>query len=175
MATANYTALIASLESFRIAYSSNECSRNNFEATNLINNSDLTDSEKLEAIKVLDESADHCYGHWNHDGVSELVKYLVTESEKETFTPKVERQNLLELFGNKIVSVSFVKRSTGKARKMVCRVGVTKHLKGGKASCSATEKGLLRVFDMRAKGYRSIPLENVQSVTTRGTCHQFNN
>lgn len=65
-------------------------------------------------------------------------------------------------------SVEFIKRTTGERRKMICRQDVKKHLKGGELKYDPEEKGLLTVYSMDAKGYRSIPLENLISATING-------
>ena len=51
---------------------------------------------------------------------------------------------------------------------MNCRTGVTKYLKGGSKSFTDAHKQLLTVFDMNAKGYRSIPLEAITSLSVGG-------
>ena len=61
----------------------------------------------------------------------------------------------------KFFTVRFVKRSTGLERVMNCRLGVQKHLKGGEKAYDDREHKLVTVYDMVAKGYRSIPLESV--------------
>lgn len=66
--------------------------------------------------------------------------------------------------GNKIFSVLFQKKD-GTLRKMVCRTGVTKHLKGGELAYDPIEKGLLSVFDMQAQDYRMINLRTIQSIS----------
>ena len=174
MAKAILTSLIASLKSNTREFSSNECAKNHYEAQKLINQSELLDTEKEKALKVLSNSADRAWGHWNDSGVSGLITYLIEESEKPTFTPKVKRTDLLKLFGNKIVNVTFTKRTTGAIRSMNCRLGVTSKLKGGAKSFSDKDKGLLTVYDMVKQAYRSIPLESIKSITTGGICHQFN-
>ena len=68
----------------------------------------------------------------------------------------------------KVFAVEFIKLSTGRLRKMRCRVGVKSHLKGGRKAYDAKSKGLMTVFDMEAGGYRSIPLEGVQRLTVHG-------
>ncbi len=69
----------------------------------------------------------------------------------------------------KVFSVTFIKRTTGKPRTMNCRLGVTKHLKGGVKSFTDAQKQLLTVFDMNAKGYRSIPLEAITRLSVGQT------
>lgn len=66
-------------------------------------------------------------------------------------------------------SVEFIKRTTGETRQMQARLGVTKHLKGGTKKYSDVSKNLLTVFSVDAKGYRSIPIDGIQSMTVKGT------
>lgn len=68
----------------------------------------------------------------------------------------------------KVARIEFVKRSTGEARTMRCRLGVRKHLTGGGAAYNAKAKNLLTVFDMDKGGYRSIPVDGVRQVQTCG-------
>ena len=67
-----------------------------------------------------------------------------------------------------IFSVDFVKRTTGEIRHMVCRRGVTKHLKGGELGYNAKEKDLLSVFDMQKNGYRMISLDSLITLKCHG-------
>lgn len=83
-----------------------------------------------------------------------------------------QAEAVLRNSNGKIMNVLFVKRTTGELREMVCRTGVKKHLKGGPPAYDFKEKNLVSVYDMQAevgKGYRSIPLENIRSITIDGT------
>jgi hypothetical protein len=62
----------------------------------------------------------------------------------------------------------FIKRSTGETREMNARLGVKKHLKGGEPRYDPKEHNLLVVFDQQKGAYRSIPLENVLEINTKG-------
>lgn len=75
---------------------------------------------------------------------------------------------LIQNAGNSFVGVTFIKRSNGKERKMVFRLGVTKGLTGKGARYDAAKKGLLTVYDVQAKGWRSVPLDAVLSVRSKG-------
>jgi len=61
-------------------------------------------------------------------------------------------RNLQNLVSDGNIYVEFIKRSTGTLRKMKCRTGVKKHLKGDKKGYSSAARGLHTVFDMEAKG-----------------------
>ena len=79
---------------------------------------------------------------------------------------RLNHRNLSALVADgRIFGVSFIKRSTGELRHMRARVGVKSHLRGGKKGYDAEVKNLLTVFDVDANGYRSIPLEGIQSLT----------
>ena len=83
---------------------------------------------------------------------------------------KINRRNILELLiKNKgsIFSVVFLKKD-GTLRKMLCRFGVKKHLKGGKLAFNPLERALLVVFDMQKEGYRMINLETLMSINMKG-------
>ncbi|RKY40186.1 MAG: hypothetical protein DRP85_09075 [Candidatus Makaraimicrobium thalassicum] len=67
-----------------------------------------------------------------------------------------------------IFSVTFIKRTTGEERKMVCRTGVKKGVKGVGMSYDPKEKDLIVVFDMQKRGFRMIPLENVKELKIKG-------
>lgn len=67
-----------------------------------------------------------------------------------------------------IFYVEFVKRTDGSIRKMVCRTGVSKGTKGGSMGYDPTQHGLLSVYDMDAKGFRSIPVDAITHLTMDG-------
>jgi hypothetical protein len=64
-----------------------------------------------------------------------------------------------------IFYVEYTKRTTGELRKMTCRKGVKKHLKGGEKAYSDREYDLMTVFDMDKVGYRAINLREVKRLT----------
>ena len=79
------------------------------------------------------------------------------------------RDAVLSLVDNgKFFGVEFVKRTTGELRQMQARIGVTKHLKGGAKKFDDASKNLLTVFSMDANGYRSIPIDAIQSLKVKG-------
>lgn len=86
----------------------------------------------------------------------------------------MELSRLKELIGGgKIASVTFIKRSDGSERKMLCRTGVHKGVKGVGAAYDADSKNLLTVFDMEKEAFRTIPAENVVEVTARKQHYTF--
>jgi len=86
---------------------------------------------------------------------------------------KTKQEVLATIQRGHIFSVLFVKRTTGELREMVCRQGVKKHLAGGEAAYNFNEKGLLPVFDMQKKGYRSIPNDGIRAITYSGETHEY--
>lgn len=68
----------------------------------------------------------------------------------------------------KFVTVVFYKKD-GSIRSMNCRLGVTKHLKGG--TCTLDKEKFLIVYDMVKKGYRSIDKESIVSVSIGGSIY----
>ena len=67
-----------------------------------------------------------------------------------------------------IFSVTFIKRTTGELRKMVCRRGVKRHLAGGELKYKPKNLGLLSVYDMEKQAYRSTSCEAIQEVHLKG-------
>lgn len=64
-----------------------------------------------------------------------------------------------------IFYVEYIKRTTGELRKMTCRKGVKKYLKGGEKAYNDKEYDLMTVFDMDKVGYRAINLREVKRLT----------
>ena len=82
---------------------------------------------------------------------------------------KDEARELVETYkGDKFFRVTFIKRTNGQKRLMVCRKNVKKHLKGGQPAYDFKSKGLVCVFDVQAMGYRTIALESIISVKIDG-------
>ena len=63
----------------------------------------------------------------------------------------------IQLLGGKFFSVEFIKRD-GTTRLMLCKVGVTKYLKGGKRTVG---NDVQVVFDMHKMQYRSFRYDSV--------------
>ncbi len=66
----------------------------------------------------------------------------------------------IQSMGGKFFSVEFIKRD-GKTRVMLCRVGVTKYLKGGKRTVG---NDVQVVFDMHKMQYRSFRYDSVVKI-----------
>ena len=67
----------------------------------------------------------------------------------------------------KIFSVSFTKKD-GSNRDMTARLGVKKHLKGGKSTYNPDDYNMLFVFDTHKEGYRTIPFERLLELRFQG-------
>jgi len=75
---------------------------------------------------------------------------------------------IVALSKGKFINVVFYKKD-GTLRTMNCRLGVTKHLKGGE--CTLDKEKFLIVYDMIKKGYRAIDKDSIVSVSVSGTIH----
>jgi hypothetical protein len=73
----------------------------------------------------------------------------------------------------KIFSVIFIKRTDKSLRKMVCRTGVKKHLKGGKSPYNFSDKDLISVFDVQKKDYRTIDINSLVEVKINKEVYTF--
>ncbi len=136
----------------------------------------MTDTAKhlttKEALKLVDSGK--VWG-MNKPAEGALIAALVELEtvEAKAVTP-LNIRNLQNLVSDgAIFYVEFIKRTTGERRMMRCRTGVKKHLKGGVMAYNSVSKGLLSVFDMNAKGYRSIPVEAIQALTVNGQSFSF--
>ena len=67
----------------------------------------------------------------------------------------------------KIFSAVFTKKD-GEKRKMVCRQGVAKYVKGVGLKFKPEERDLIGVFDMHKKAYRFINTKTLEHIKIRG-------
>jgi hypothetical protein len=74
----------------------------------------------------------------------------------------------IELVGSQFFTACFIKRTDGTERVLNGRLRVKKHLKGGDKAYNFSSKGLVSVYDVRAKGYRAIPMDSLLWVRARG-------
>jgi hypothetical protein len=70
--------------------------------------------------------------------------------------------------GGKFVSVTFTKK-VGSLRKLVGRMGVTSHLKGGVSTLDPSQ--YVTIYDVQNGGYRAVNRDTIQSVTLEGVTH----
>jgi hypothetical protein len=73
----------------------------------------------------------------------------------------------------KIFTVKFIKRTTGEARILNCRLGVHKGVKGIGMSYDPKEHGLITVYDMQKQGFRMIATESVEWISGNGKTWYF--
>lgn len=73
--------------------------------------------------------------------------------------------SIIDATNGKIFSVVFIKKD-GTERRMVARLGVTKHLKGGE--CTLNREQYIIAFDMVKKAYRAINRDTIVSLTAMG-------
>ena len=82
---------------------------------------------------------------------------------------KKKRQELLQkisLLNGQFFTVEFIKKDNT-LRRMNCRTGVKKYLvKNGRKvkTVSPYENGILKVYDLGAKSYRSINIDTIKSI-----------
>lgn len=79
-----------------------------------------------------------------------------------------ELASIVAASNGRFVSVTFIKKD-GTERSMLCRLGVTKHLKGGESKLNADQ--YLTVFDVQKEAYRAINKETILSVKLAGTTY----
>lgn len=84
-------------------------------------------------------------------------------------TPEIKK--ITELVENKIFTAQFVKKD-GTIRRINCRLGVKKHLKGGEIAYNPSERGYLTVYDVQNKGYRMLNLNTLLSLTIDGITYE---
>jgi len=78
---------------------------------------------------------------------------------------------LIKSSNGRIFTAQMTKK-TGEERVMNCRIGVTSKLKGG-VSTTAHKPNLVTVYDMVNKGYRSINLDTLKSLTIDGKTYNI--
>lgn len=77
-----------------------------------------------------------------------------------------ELASIVAASNGRFVSVTFIKKD-GTERSMLCRLGVTKYLKGGESKLNADQ--YLTVFDVQKEAYRAINKDTILSVKLAGT------
>ena len=72
----------------------------------------------------------------------------------------------------KIFSAVFTKKD-GEKRKMVCRRGVAKYVKGVGLKFKPNDRGLIGVFDMHKKAYRFINVTTLEQIKIKGITYKI--
>lgn len=73
----------------------------------------------------------------------------------------MELVNKILRSNGKIMTIKFLKKD-GSLRVMNCRLGVTKHLKGGTSTLDPDK--FITVYDLKSEGYRAINKESILDV-----------
>ena len=84
----------------------------------------------------------------------------------KTIDRDTAKQYIYETNG-KIFSAVFVKKD-GEKRKMICRRGVAKYVKGVGLKFKPEERNLIGVFDMHKKAYRFINTKTLEQIKVKG-------
>ena len=84
----------------------------------------------------------------------------------KTITKDTAKQYIYKTNG-KIFSAVFVKKN-GEKRKMVCRQGVAKYVKGVGLKFKPEDRDLIGVFDMHKKAYRFINIKTLEHIKVKG-------
>jgi len=87
---------------------------------------------------------------------------------KQVLLARVKIEDVLIRNGHKFVTVQFRKKN-GEWRTMNGRFKVTKHLRGGTNKVVADWNAYKTIYDVQAKGYRTINLDTVTAVRAGGT------
>ncbi|SET44104.1 hypothetical protein SAMN05216326_12718 [Nitrosomonas marina] len=182
MAATKYTELSNKLSVLLAESSSNSESQNAIACSNaviLVNESALTREEKNAVVEAIGNTANPSGYYYENNGIQaglDAIKKIETEvSASQSAAPtRLNLKNLKNLVSDgTIFSVEFIKRSNGELRKMICRLGVKKHLRGGDKAYNAKHHNLLTVFDMEKGGYRSIPVDAIQRLCVNGQAFSF--
>lgn len=97
------------------------------------------------------------YDAYGREGVAEILstsEYMTDDNPTKLITLSSAKTLLSEMKNNgdaRFFSAEFFKRTDGSFRKMRCRFGVTKLLKGGEKSYDDSEKQVFTVYDPDAK------------------------
>ena len=83
---------------------------------------------------------------------------------------RVNLKNFIESQDGRILSLDYIKVD-GNKRKLIGRLGVKSHLKGGINKVMRIDRPYLTMFDMQAKEYRTVRLDTVSSVRAKGVTY----
>jgi len=78
------------------------------------------------------------------------------------------QQKIKDYKGHQFFTVEFVKRTNNEVRKMNCRKGVRKGVRGGGLRFDPVSKGLVSVFDVPLGQHRFISLDTIKRVNMMG-------
>ena len=77
-----------------------------------------------------------------------------------------------KLVGHKIFSATFTKKD-GTTRKMLCKLGVKKHLKGGVKTYDTESLNYLTVYSLDSRGYRTLNLNTLKEIKANGEVYSL--
>lgn len=104
----------------------------------------------------------------------EHIRLAVQEQEEQT-TPTITSEEAEQMINSlkraEFFTVMFVKKD-GTERVMNAQKGVTKHLVGGELKFDPSQRGLIVVFDPKAKGYRMINKNTLKWIKVKGRVYQ---
>lgn len=81
-------------------------------------------------------------------------------------------EKVLDVMGNKIFTVTFIKKD-GTTRVMNARRGVKKGVTGVGLKYNPAEKGLVTVYDMQKRQFRSVNVDTITTIKSHGQTHTF--
>lgn len=81
-------------------------------------------------------------------------------------------REIIDGTNGRLFSVRFTKRTTGEERLLVGRLGVKKHLRGGRLPYNPRSHNLLIVFDVQKEGYRAVPLDAIYEIRADGEVYK---
>ena len=118
----------------------------------------------------------HHIGFFKHQvraakAYDDRAKELFGEFARLNFPKRVRRRNIyrwLMATKGRVFAVTFIKRSTGKEKKIFARVGVKTRQKGKGLRYNSSDKKLIVVYDMKERKYKSIPIDGIEAVCCRG-------
>ena len=85
----------------------------------------------------------------------------------------MNRDDILDMLEDgTIATVEFIKKD-GSLRTLNGRLNVKKHLKGGTKAFDDKDYGLITIYDLKNKGYRSFKVENLKKLKVKGQEYNF--
>ena len=79
----------------------------------------------------------------------------------------MKTEQVRKLVGNTFFGATFIKKN-GETRKMLCRCGVKKGVKGVGKNYNDVDYNLLTVYDVSKKGFRTINLNTLKELRVKG-------
>ncbi len=79
----------------------------------------------------------------------------------------MKTSEIKKLVGSRIFSATFTKKD-GSLRKILCKLGVKKHLKGGKKGYDSEALNYLTVYSLDSRGYRTLNLNTLTQIKANG-------